>query len=60
MNERLAAVCRKSQGAIFDRGWRGGVFLDTVGLLAVWDVHDQWHDAAFVAFAHHLVGSRDV
>ena len=23
------------------------VFLDTVGLLAVWDVRDQWHDAAF-------------
>jgi uncharacterized protein len=26
------------------------VFLDTVGLLAVWDVSDQWHDAAEAAF----------
>jgi predicted nucleic acid-binding protein len=22
------------------------VFLDTVGMLAVWDSRDQWHDAA--------------
>ena len=22
------------------------IFLDTVGLLAIWDVDDQWHDAA--------------
>jgi hypothetical protein len=26
------------------------VFLDTVGLLAIWDVDDQWHDAAEDAF----------
>lgn len=26
------------------------VFADTVGLLAVWDVRDQWHDAAERAF----------
>ena len=27
------------------------VFLDTVGLLAVWDMRDQWHDAETAAFA---------
>ena len=27
------------------------VFLDTVGLLALWDKSDQWHDAATTAFA---------
>jgi uncharacterized protein len=32
------------------------VFLDTVGLLATWDVRDQWHAAADAAF-HDL--SRD-
>lgn len=26
------------------------VFLDTVGLLALWDVADQWHQAAEAAF----------
>ncbi len=26
------------------------VFLDTVGLLAVWDVSDQWHAAADAAY----------
>lgn len=26
------------------------IFLDTVGLLALWDISDQWHDAAEVAF----------
>jgi len=26
------------------------VFLDTVGLLALWDLSDQWHDAADAAF----------
>jgi hypothetical protein len=26
------------------------VFLDTVGLLATWDVRDQWHSAADAAF----------
>ena len=28
------------------------VFLDTVGLLAVWDESDQWHAAAVAAFNH--------
>jgi predicted nucleic acid-binding protein len=27
------------------------VFLDTVGLLALWDESDQWHDAASAAMA---------
>ena len=27
------------------------VFLDTVGLLALWDASDQWHEAAEVAFS---------
>jgi predicted nucleic acid-binding protein len=27
------------------------VFLDTVGLLALWDTGDQWHDAAEQAFS---------
>lgn len=27
------------------------VFLDTVGLLALWDASDQWHNAAASAFA---------
>ena len=27
------------------------VFLDTVGLLALWDRDDQWHEAASQAFA---------
>ena len=26
------------------------VFLDTVGLIALWDESDQWHDAAEAAF----------
>lgn len=26
------------------------IFLDTVGLLALWDEDDQWHDAAMKAF----------
>jgi uncharacterized protein len=33
------------------------VFLDTVGLLAVWDESDQWHRAAQACFSE-LVGSR--
>ena len=33
------------------------VFLDTVGLLAVWDQSDQWHDAAERCFQE-LVASR--
>jgi predicted nucleic acid-binding protein len=27
------------------------VFLDTVGLLALWDEDDQWHEAAETAYA---------
>ena len=27
------------------------VFMDTVGLLALWNADDQWHDAAERAFA---------
>jgi predicted nucleic acid-binding protein len=27
------------------------VFLDTVGLLAIWDETDQWHDLAVAAFS---------
>ena len=27
------------------------VFLDTVGLLALWDADDQWHDQADAAFS---------
>jgi len=27
------------------------VFLDTVGLLALWDTADQWHEAAEEAFS---------
>jgi hypothetical protein len=26
------------------------VFLDTVGLLAIWDIDDQWHNAAEGAY----------
>lgn len=33
------------------------VFLDTVGLLALWDVADQWHKPAEVAFAE-IVAQR--
>ena len=32
------------------------VFLDTVGLLALWDVSDQWHTDAEAAF-HKLVAT---
>lgn len=28
-----------------------GVFLDTVGLLAIWDRNDQWHSPAVAAWA---------
>lgn len=31
------------------------VFLDTVGLLAIWDKTDQWHEAARVVFDQFLV-----
>lgn len=34
------------------------VFLDTVGLLALWDRSDQWHEAAEGAFAA-IVARRD-
>jgi hypothetical protein len=33
------------------------VFLDTVGLLAVWDESDPWHPAAQVCFSE-LLGCR--
>jgi uncharacterized protein len=33
------------------------VFLDTVGLLALWDVDDQWHGVADVAYGR-VVSSR--
>ena len=33
------------------------VFLDTVGLIGVWDRSDQWHVAANVAYAN-LISSR--
>jgi uncharacterized protein len=33
------------------------VFLDTVGLLAVWDESDQWHRAAQASFSE-LLGAR--
>jgi predicted nucleic acid-binding protein len=33
------------------------VFLDTVGLIALWDTDDQWHAAADVAFRQ-LVAAR--
>ena len=36
------------------------VFLDTVGLLAVWDSSDQWHEAAARAFDELKVDRRDV
>ncbi len=34
------------------------VFLDTVGLLAVWDESDQWHRAAQACFSE-LLGRRE-
>jgi predicted nucleic acid-binding protein len=33
------------------------VFLDTVGLIAVWDEDDQWHPAADSCFVR-LLGER--
>jgi predicted nucleic acid-binding protein len=36
------------------------VFLDTVGLLAVWDKSDQWHPAAQACFAELLAGRADL
>ena len=34
------------------------VFLDTLGLLAVWDVSDQWHAAAEAAYRKPRLASR--
>jgi len=36
------------------------VFLDTVGLLAVWDESDQWHRAAHFCFSELLRGRTDL
>lgn len=36
------------------------VFLDTVGLLAVWDIDDQWHSAAEGAFRRIISGRQSV
>ena len=36
------------------------VFLDTVGLLAVWDKSDQWHLAAQNCFSELLVARADL
>ncbi len=33
------------------------VFMDTVGLVAVWDKSDQWHEAAHARFVE-LLTSR--
>ena len=33
------------------------IFLDTVGLLAIWDMDDQWHDAAEGAYGQ-IVSTR--
>jgi uncharacterized protein len=35
-----------------------GVLLDTVGMIAVWDVRDQWHEVASAAFAALAAGNR--
>ena len=34
------------------------VFLDTVGLVALWDEADQWHGAADAAFAQIMTQRR--
>ena len=36
------------------------VFLDTVGLLAIWDESDQWHQAAQTCFADLLDSRTDL
>jgi uncharacterized protein len=36
------------------------VFLDTVGLIAVWDKADQWHDAAEPVFLHLVSSGRPI
>ncbi len=38
----------------------GPVFLDTVGLLALWDTADQWHMAADAAFRAMIARRRPV
>ena len=35
-----------------------GVFLDSVGVIAVWDVADQWHPAAEIAYQKLLARGR--
>ena len=34
------------------------VFLDSVGMIAVWDVADQWHSAAEIAYQELLARGR--
>lgn len=34
------------------------IFLDTVGLIAVWDESDQWHEAAEVVYSEALRRKR--
>ena len=34
------------------------VFVDTVGLIAVWDIRDQWHAAAEAAYQELLEQGR--
>ena len=36
------------------------VFLDTVGLLAIWDESDQWHHAALACFSELLACRADL
>ena len=36
------------------------VFLDTVGLVALWNLTDQWHAAAAGAFAQMLAGRQPI
>ncbi len=36
------------------------VFLDTIGLLAVWDVTDQWHHAATASLAELQAGGAEL
>lgn len=36
------------------------VFLDTVGLLALWDESDQWHRASLACFSDLLAGRADL
>ena len=36
------------------------VFLDTIGLLAVWDIDDQWHEAADAAYGRVISARQSV